>query len=408
MKWTLEELEAGEDAAARAAASPIPEDLAPKVRAMVIAVMNKAIELRRLEVLVWRQRVEKASEALADVAPGELGRMDLVCRIERLKAEVMRLNTHAGLASQEVDRLKADLAHLKPSGQVAEDEALLVGALEHINPKAGLLGFESDKVDAAARRLAAGAHAAEALRAKMAKVEKERDAIREKAVAGGERWQGQVDELRARVAELEAAESRLAAIRERGKDNVRLLGLMNLDHNDELTVVGLGRTLRWVLEGDAPQEAKCPHDANGGPCDECAHPQEANRLRAPHVFVPGPDGGSDFCHYSDSERLCGWERSVHRYPCSPTCTHEDAATPGHPERVKERSEEVTATLADARPETLESAAAIEEGAESDAYDRGAEAMRVACWEAIQPKLDALGVDATTREFFKRAIEGAAP
>jgi len=29
---------------------------------------------------------------------------------------------------------------------------------------------------------------------------------------------------------------------------------------------------------------------------------------------------------------------MRRYPCSPTCTHDDAKTPGHPERVRERSE----------------------------------------------------------------------
>jgi len=58
--------------------------------------------------------------------------------------------------------LEAEIARLKPSGQAAEDELLLVGALEHLHPKAGLLGFETDVVDAAARHLAAKAQGYEA------------------------------------------------------------------------------------------------------------------------------------------------------------------------------------------------------------------------------------------------------
>lgn len=33
-----------------------------------------------------------------------------------------------------------------------------------------------------------------------------------------------------------------------------------------------------------------------------------------------------------------------RFPCSPTCTHDDAATPGHPERVRQRSEAFTEAM----------------------------------------------------------------
>jgi hypothetical protein len=74
------------------------------------------------------------------------------------------------------ERAAAELDRLKPSGQVAEDEALLVGALEHINPKAGLLGFEADAVDAAARRLAAKAQGYEAAMAKAAELERQLEA----------------------------------------------------------------------------------------------------------------------------------------------------------------------------------------------------------------------------------------
>lgn len=44
--------------------------------------------------------------------------------------------------------------------------------------------------------------------------------------------------------------------------------------------------------------------------------------------------------YSVEVRPDGQVRAVKRYPCSPTCTHDDARTPGHPERVRERSEAV--------------------------------------------------------------------
>jgi len=86
-----------------------------------------------------------------------------------------------------------------------------------------------------------------------------------------------------------------------------------------------------------------------------------------------------------------------RYPCSLTCTHDDAATPGHPERVKERSEAVVRI-------GMHSAEMV------DAWDKGAEATRAACWAAVQPVLQRHGwtsKDGTWTEI-KAAIEGAAP
>lgn len=59
---------------------------------------------------MWRKRVEQAAEALADVLFGEVGRLDLLARIQALKDAVA--------AAQQM------LARLKPSGQVAEDVAL--------------------------------------------------------------------------------------------------------------------------------------------------------------------------------------------------------------------------------------------------------------------------------------------
>jgi len=45
---------------------------------------------------------------------------------------------------------------------------------------------------------------------------------------------------------------------------------------------------------------------------------------------------------------------------------------------------------------------------SDAYEKGAEAMRAACWEAVHRVSETLGLGPTEREMFKRAIEGATP
>jgi hypothetical protein len=146
------------------------------------------------------------------------------------------------------------------------------------------------------------------------------------------------------------------------------------------------------------------------------------------------------------------------YPCSPTCTHSDARTPGHPERVKKRSEsfahgalglptpeERRAAVSIATTEedvdlefveealTEESDSKVSNGAlywrrrflklaarlgwmdvetmsrrKDEARDEGAEAMRAACWGAVQPLLQRMGIDHITQYEFKHAIEGATP
>lgn len=69
---------------------------------------------------VWRKRMEAAAEALADVLPGEVGRLDLIARIQALKDALS--------AAQQM------LARLKPSGQVAEDEELVRECFDHYKP----------------------------------------------------------------------------------------------------------------------------------------------------------------------------------------------------------------------------------------------------------------------------------
>lgn len=92
-----------------------------------------------------------------------------------------------------------------------------------------------------------------------------------------------------------------------------------------------------------------------------------------------------------------------RYPCSATCTHDDARTPGHPERVKDRSAMVT------------NAVAAGKAVVSEAYEHGAEAMRAACWRDVAKALEREGyygaetpAEGTLSFIIKAAIEGATP
>jgi hypothetical protein len=83
------------------------------------------------------------------------------------------------------------------------------------------------------------------------------------------------------------------------------------------------------------------------------------------------------------------------YPCSPTCTHDDARNPGHPERVKARS------------------AGFQQGADGvwrDDYARGCDDTRAAIWEAVQQGLQEGGYTPDDVLFtrLKHFIEGAAP
>lgn len=121
-------------------------------------------------------------------------------------------------------------------------------------------------------------------------------------------------------------------------------------------------------------------------------------VRSPHQFVPW-EGGDDACFALVDGVRCGWPKEAHAfYPCSSTCTHDDAAKPGHTGRVKERSEEFS-------PET-----GIHR-VQEQSFDEGAEAMRAACWEATEKVLESLGwnVDGGhLRGQFKAAIEGATP
>lgn len=85
-------------------------------------------------------------------------------------------------------------------------------------------------------------------------------------------------------------------------------------------------------------------------------------------------------------------------PVHHPCTHDDAATSGHPDRMKERSEAFMGNwhpLAKHR-EVME------------AMDKAAEAMRAACLNAVQLEMERRGASRDEWEAMKSAIEGAAP
>jgi hypothetical protein len=141
-----------------------------------------------------------------------------------------------------------------------------------------------------------------------------------------------------------------------------------------------------------------------------------------------------------AERIRAKKEPESNYPCSSTCTHDDAATPGHAERVKERSEAVLAAVT----KCPKCGGEVEEGyghasgavqpapylyclkscgwrhttkgeivwnptREQEAwFDSGAEAMRAACLAVVQDEKDEIGLTASQVQRLKAAIEGATP
>lgn len=129
-----------------------------------------------------------------------------------------------------------------------------------------------------------------------------------------------------------------------------------------------------------------------------------------------------------------------RYPCSPTCTHDDAAKPGHQERVKERSEAVAREVNAFGGETLGARRALCDAMERLGFDGAAmfrdtsldtaalgnalfqsvrdeedrvatgatEAMRAACLSAATTWAMERGFSVPELKSLKSAIEGAVP
>lgn len=186
---------------------------------------------------------------------------------------------------------------------------------------------------------------------------------------------------------LTAAESRLAAIRERAGNRVEAGHRLRMaivwtepnrswcaaKYEDRATEFA-----RWVLDGDAPNSPGILEGSNDPDetCDECGEMGGQHR----HLPVYG----------DELPRMCSQAK---RYPCSDTCTHDDAAKVGHPERIAARrkalateddggvlaSDEPHTDRAEERSEALK--AATDHGGYEAAFiageERGAEAMRAA-------------------------------
>jgi hypothetical protein len=326
----------------------------------------------------------------------------------------------------------------RASGQVKEDEKELRDTITYA-------WSDDDDVHAADHaalsRLSALANEAGALRAKVAELEQETkdlltasrevlalraevDALKSRCAVLRDRAQTAEREMllaRQQVEHLKgivipgagwkeralSAGSRLAAIRERA--NAR-------DVCERFRDEGITEGLRWVLEGDAPNSpgipegspnvstvsngsGEAPHDIYQCHVENCP---ECGRVIASEIEAKGPAAVA--VGFASAAGLP--VRMVHRWPCSPTCTHDDAANPGHPERVKERSEAVIKASGPLGEDTSEEARAYDAGL-TTGYDNGAEDMRAACLSAVCEMYNRQGGCVSVQDL-KAAIEGAAP
>lgn len=173
----------------------------------------------------------------------------------------------------------------------------------------------------------------------------------------------------ARIAVLEAAER--ATFRDgrdegytEGVESIRRRSLEAGNLERLIAEHGLPTAMRWVVEGKEPEQSTAPHGDYGG------------ELREEH-------------------------EEIQHYPRSPPCRH--------PERAKDRGEAFNgdADVCEHRVDRRDTCGDCE-------YERGekngAEAMRVACWEAVQGVLERFGWGSGSEceRTFKAAIEGATP
>lgn len=308
--------------------------------------------------------------------------------------------------------LAVSLFLARASGQVKDDVGLISLYLLKMQGEVPPTGDAEDAI----ARLQALAHEAESLRAKVAEMESQvvaereyrYERVREVQVplrAEVERLKKEnaechrgIEEMRGYLSEAnkrkQSAESRLSAVREivMKVRNVPRGAHETADPYDRGFGDGWARrgaVLRSeidALEGDTPNHSM---PSNGS--DTMSTAQQHDGLQRLTGAVP-----VCICRLG-----MGLPCFAARHPCSPTCTHDDAATPGHHERVEERSETVN--------DTLEHIAWSDERRHGyeDGWDKGAEAMRAACWEQVVTLLVKHGLQ-NLREEFKRAIEGAAP
>jgi hypothetical protein len=227
--------------------------------------------------------------------------------------------------------------------------------------------------------------------ARVAVLEKEKTSLEEHVVLLTERLAASEESVRELTKRAQQAESRL-------------------EHAIQARDYWRNKAAGFSAAGQVLSEHVDKHDPVLCHCPRCTGAQEASNHSTPSGSSPAP--------WPETCPLCsgtGWSNSVDkwpnptvsvrvkcwcqdsvgadepkRYPCSPTCTHDDARTPGHSERVKERSELIRVS--------------------NDSHAAGAEAMRAACWEAVQGELQSngYGPDSMTWKRMKSAIEGAVP
>ncbi len=378
----------------------------------------------------------------------------------------------AGVTVRAIMTRAVSLFLARASGQVKEDARKVRAVLDNVH--AGSMTTHVMAADArdAHARLSALAQEAESLRAKVAeetaradtlhrtwqRAEQEITALRVevkrlKANEHGLQNALQIEREHHAAVQvgLATAESRLAAIRERvSKARGHFAAVYAHYSAAEIERANpTGQLWHWregmkVLEGDAPQEAtyldvdlvcgRCatwvPHrwmpSPDAGPgwrCSQCStlstdsrRPQEAGDdrpypQRVPHEFVPIGDTPKHCGALTASGNRCGWFVEQHRWPCSERCTHDDAATPGHPERVSQRSEAVIAAsnANTGHPDALpEGPLEVVDPAFIAGHEQGAEAMRAAVITLIARRSFDFGLSPWQRQTLKAAIEGVVP
>lgn len=356
IEWSDDDVEA---AWRRASGAPI------RSRDSTWAIMNYAVELYLARASGQTKEDETAVRSTLETADGDMGH---------------DANTHAALSrlsalAQEAEALRASADELQRQRD-SRGEALEVAEQEikTLRAKVATLEPHVERAEHYKASTAKWMESAMGLRAEVEGLKSEMEASWSAA-----RKVAPVDKLGVRlcdvVASLVSNAQSLSSIRERAAQAIA-------ECRGEGAREILRERLGWVLEGDA---ANSSTQSNGS--GKVGHASTPGQCSNPDPTI-GP---------TCAERGC--EGRECRYPCSPTCTHDDAATPGHPERVKERSKALNA-IPTATP---------------DPYDwgrsDGIEAMRAACWEAVQTPLRILGgvePGSAIWSAIKTAIESANP
>lgn len=319
---------------------------------------------------------------------------------EHLKEAAKRYGAIVGPGGFSKDGLAAVMSYAMElaAARLDDDGALEALIREHVGP--------TDGRDAEAVRRAFHAQGATVatLQAKVEEIEKAHDRTREHLLDKEDECKSlRADRDRYRV-ERDAINAECARVSAEGTKEAEAL---------RAEVERLKARVR-VLEGDAPQEANTPKPQS--PFGDAGDPDVVllcMNCRGDHPhrwYVAGSEQGEGWRCSS-----CGEPSSEGRHPCSPTCTHDDAANPGHPERVKALSAEVIAMAGvDPLAEKAKQAGA-QNGREVASFkvghENGAEAMRAACLEAALASVKrSLGVvdGDPALVALKAAIKGATP